>query len=106
MLKDQQMKIKVAAGQTIEDVAIERYGTVEGAILIMQDNNLSPDDLLIAGQELEIRDTVPNINDKNVTIKDLVDAKNIRPNSGIEGIRDIIFYVEDEYVEDDYFEEQ
>lgn len=98
------MKIKVSPGQSLEDIAIEQYGTVEGVILILMDNNLSPDSLLIGGQELVIRDEVPDINGRNQTVQRLIAEKVVHPNSGFEDIRELVLYIEEEYIDDDYFE--
>ena len=47
--------ITVKAGQTIADIAIQEYGTVEGMVLIVQANpGLNITSALVAGSELVI----------------------------------------------------
>lgn len=98
--------IIVSKGQTIENIAVQYYGSREGVINILQDNNLGLDGLLLGGQELLVADEVPELNDINRAVERQLRRNNIVPNSGMAKV--VIpgdsTYFEDDYVEDDYVE--
>lgn len=52
------MKTVVQAGQSLFDVAIQEYGTVEAVMLLAKSNNRSMTDALTAGQVLEVPNQV------------------------------------------------
>lgn len=71
------------SGQTIIDIAIEKYGCYEGVFIILQDNptlflgcNLKP------LQRVLLRDDVPVFTDNNIAIAQYFADKNIKVNSG------------------------
>lgn len=47
------MKVVVLAGQTLADIALQVYGSVEGVFVLAQENGLEITDTLLPGQELE-----------------------------------------------------
>lgn len=49
--------IKVEYGQSVWDIAVKEHGNVEAALPVLSDNDLTPTDELISGQELHIRET-------------------------------------------------
>lgn len=53
-------RVKVLAHQTMLDIAVQEYGTVEAVFLIAQANDLSPTVKLEAGAELLLPDVVLN----------------------------------------------
>lgn len=57
------MKIVVKGGQTLSDIAIQVYGSLEAVTLIAQVNNISITDHLRPGMQLEI---VPAVYNKEV----------------------------------------
>ena len=54
------MKITVKNNQTLADIAIQEYGTIEGVFLLAQANDISPTELLKTGQQLTRPDAVLN----------------------------------------------
>lgn len=54
------MKTVVQAGQTLLDIAIQEYGTIEAAFMLAKTNDISITDTLQAGQEIEIPEKVYN----------------------------------------------
>lgn len=48
------MKITVRDGQTLSDIAIQQYGSLEAVTLIAEANNIGITDTLQPGQQLEI----------------------------------------------------
>jgi hypothetical protein len=51
-------KIKVYEGQSIYDIAVQEYGSVEGLFYLLADNNLTLDSNLKSGAELVVRDSI------------------------------------------------
>lgn len=47
------MKVKVLAGQSLLDVAVQEYGDLSGVFLLALQNDISPSGELRGGQELE-----------------------------------------------------
>ena len=47
------MKVTVLQNQTLSDIALQVYGTIEGVFVLATDNDLSVTDELKAGQVLE-----------------------------------------------------
>lgn len=68
-------KIKVLEGQSLLDIAIQEYGTVEAVIDIALVNYISPTEELEAGQEL----VLPDSTYKNIDIADYYTKKQIKP---------------------------
>lgn len=54
------MKIIVKNNQTLADIAIQEYGTLEGVFLLAQANDISPTDTLATGKKLTRPDVVLN----------------------------------------------
>lgn len=54
------MKTVVQAGQTLLDIAIQEYGTIEAASMLAKTNDISITDTLQAGQILEMPEKVYN----------------------------------------------
>lgn len=54
------MKTVVQAGQTLLDIAVQEYGTIEAVFMLAKANKLSVTDTLQAGQEIEIPEKVYN----------------------------------------------
>lgn len=54
------MNTVVQAGQTLLDIAIQEYGTIEAAFMLAKANDLSITDTLQAGQVIEIPEMVYN----------------------------------------------
>lgn len=52
------MKAIVQAGQTLFDIAIQEYGTLESVMQLAKVNNLSITEVLMAGQVLDVPDQV------------------------------------------------
>ena len=77
------MRVVVATqGQTIYDIAIQEYGCYEGVFQIMKDNEgfgLSTE--LVAGQSVNIQDTVPELTVDNQAIAQQFKVNNTRINS-------------------------
>ncbi len=48
------MKITVRDGQTLSDIAIQQYGSLEAVTLLAEANNIGITDTLQPGQQLEI----------------------------------------------------
>lgn len=69
------MKITVLTGQTIIDVAIQVYGSMEGVFALAQENGLSVTENLIPGQTLTY--STENVVDKNIVSR--YTAYGIRP---------------------------
>ena len=46
------MKTVVQAGQTLLDIAVQEYGTIEAAFMLARTNDMGITDTLQAGQEL------------------------------------------------------
>jgi hypothetical protein len=90
--------IKASEGQTIEDIALQEYGCYEGVFLLLEDNELGMDDLLVAKQELKIRQPIPTLND----FSKLVSEASLIPNSDMPGQASDNDYVDDDYVDEDY----
>lgn len=54
------MKTVVQAGQTLLDIAIQEYGTIEAAFMLAKTNDISITDTLQAGHEIETPEKVYN----------------------------------------------
>lgn len=54
------MKTVVQAGQTLLDIAVQEYGTIEAVFMLAKANDMSITDSLQAGQEIEIPEKVYN----------------------------------------------
>ncbi|MBI1228222.1 MAG: LysM peptidoglycan-binding domain-containing protein [Bacteroidetes bacterium] len=98
--------IKVKSGQSTEDIALQEYGAIEGVIYLLMDNNLSPSDSLYPGQELQIRDEVPELTESNRKIQSYLSSRGVSPNSGSAGVKTKVAYVTDGYVLDGYVKEE
>jgi hypothetical protein len=95
--------ITVGNGQQLEDIALLAYGDVAmGSMLLMIDNNLSPNTVLFGGQVLKARLSAAGLPDNSSSIKQLLAAENIDPNSNIFGEVDQQLYVDEDYVDEDY----
>lgn len=53
------MIVKVQHGQSLTDIAVQRYGSAAALVELAADNNLPLDAALQPGQSLTIRDTMP-----------------------------------------------
>lgn len=74
--------VVVAEGQTILDLALKHYGCLEGVANIVADNNLGgATTALLAGQEIEVQETTPELTDKNRRVKALLDQVNVEVNA-------------------------
>lgn len=58
------MKVTVLSNQSLADLAIQVYGSVEGVFLLAQENGLEVTDTLKAGQQLKV--SPGNIIDKRI----------------------------------------
>lgn len=76
-------KEKVLAGQSLYDFAIQVYGCPEGVFELLKDNDISIDQMLTAGQELNVKSVVPELNSRNKAIATVFKRENRKPNSGI-----------------------
>ena len=54
------MKTVVQAGQTLLDIAVQEYGTIEAVFMLAKANDMSITDSLQAGQQIEIPEKVYN----------------------------------------------
>jgi hypothetical protein len=54
------MKTVVQAGQTLLDIAVQEYGTIEAAFMLARTNDMGITDTLQAGQEIETPEKVYN----------------------------------------------
>ena len=52
------MKVKVKDGQTLADIAIQEYGSLEAAMELAKANGLSMTDIPAPGTELTLQDAV------------------------------------------------
>lgn len=52
------MKVKVKDGQTLADIAIQEYGSLEAAMELAKANGLSVTDIPASGTELTLQDAV------------------------------------------------
>ena len=52
------MKTVVQAGQTLLDIAVQEYGTIEAVFMLAKANDMSITDSLQAGQQIEIPEKV------------------------------------------------
>ena len=52
------MKVKVKDGQTLADIAIQEYGSLEAAMELAKANGLSVTDIPAPGTELTLQDVV------------------------------------------------
>lgn len=97
--------IKIAHGQTIEDIALQHYGAIEGLSMLMEDNGLSLDDLLVPGAELIIQDEADLLTDRASTVMTFYKINGLAPNTGMAGVAHpeyvVELYWEDNYTEND-----
>ena len=56
------MKTVVQAGQTLLDIAVQEYGTIEAAFMLARTNDMGITDTLQAGQEIETPEKVYTVN--------------------------------------------
>lgn len=98
------MKIITATyGQTLMDIAVQEYGCYEGVTLLMQDNDLALTANLVAGQELLIRDAVPELTATNQAVAQYNRLNGISVNSGNDAASSSNNgYVTEGYVTDGY----
>ena len=54
------MKVTVRAGQSLMDVALQEYGALEPVFDLARLNNISPTEVMSAGNSLERTDIVPD----------------------------------------------
>lgn len=94
--------ITAQSGQTIEDIALQEYGCVEGVVLLLDDNGLGQDDDVFTGQVLQVRDTVPVLTDNNVAVTEYIKNKGLNPNSSMVNDLQQAFYVNPGYWADGY----
>ncbi len=85
------MIIKVKAGQTIYDIALNKYGCYEGVFLLLQDNGLNLISDVLPGQSLVIRDAVPQLNSTNIPVVADMKLNSTTPNSGYKVVRNADF---------------
>lgn len=71
------MALSVLEGQSIFDIGVQEFGTLEDLFILVNDNNLSVNTKLISGQQLTVNKV--NIGDENV--KDFVVLGNITMNN-------------------------
>ncbi len=71
----------VRPGQSLIDVAIQVYGSLEAMFDLCLDNQLEMDDDLATGQELLIRDVLPDTADADIVA--YYQKKGIIVNSGL-----------------------
>lgn len=69
--------MKAQSGQSIFDIVLQEFGTLESLFIFLDDNNLSLNDRINASQELTANSV--NVGDEN--IKDFVTLKNITMNN-------------------------
>lgn len=93
--------IKVLYGQSVEDIAIQEYGALEGLRYLLPDNNLSLTELLYAGQELRIRTENDPVAPGAIQVVNFLKEQAVSPNNMLPGERDVN-YVEPNYWEDGY----
>lgn len=83
-------ELKVQIDQTIYDLAIQAYGSVEGVFLLMKDNpNLNLMDAPVPGEKVYVRDESLNAEVENyVMVKKVVPANVVNtkatPNTGFD----------------------
>ena len=93
--------IKVRFGQTIEDIAIQEYGSLSGVRFLLEDNpSISLDTLLFPGQELSIR--IVELTDSEVQMVNYLKQNKLNPVGGFVGEKPEISYVDEDYVEEGY----
>lgn len=52
------MKVKVRDGQTLADISIQEYGSLEAAMDLAKANGISLTDIPVPGSELQLHDAV------------------------------------------------
>lgn len=52
------MKVKVNDGQTLADISIQEYGSLEAAMELARANGMSITDIPVSGSELQLQDAV------------------------------------------------
>lgn len=72
-------KVKVLSNQSLLDLTIQKYGTIEGLFVFAIANDVSITDALITGTEL----MVPEFAESDFDIKRYYDDNVIRPATGL-----------------------
>lgn len=96
--------ITAAYGQSIEDICLQEYGSLEGLSLLLADNELGMDSLLYAGQPIVIQDDANAVSDSAKAVRQYLRDNALLPNAGFPGEAPDTAYVEDDYWDDDYSE--
>lgn len=84
-------KVLVAYGQTILDIAIQEYADASKAVELCRLNNLSLNDLLLAGREIMV-DVEPNKAIRELTLE--LRSLEVLPNSNLPRVEDLGAYVD------------
>jgi len=84
------MKITVKDGQTIYDVAIQYYGSINQLQLLFDDNELDNDSVLYSGQILYIQDNFINEITKYFETKSVNSSDNIKEFKSLENEKPVI----------------
>lgn len=71
------MEVKVKPGQTIYDLALQEYGSIEGVVIIAQENDLDLEEDLVEGSTIRI-----NSNPIDQSIVNYYKDNGIFPKSG------------------------
>lgn len=79
------IKVKVKARQTLLDIAVKVYGTIEGAFVLAEQNNVGITDDLEVGMEL----SVPKFKNEDLSVKEYYIRKDLNAFTGLEGMSGI-----------------
>lgn len=97
----------VTYGQTLIDIAVQRYGAYSGVFLLLQDNPALEriEAPLQPGVKLQYRDQVPQLTNRNRDFARQFDLNKVTVNNGRKVLPDegLGYYVEG-YIEEGYFE--
>lgn len=97
----------VTYGQTLIDIAVQRYGAYSGIFLLLEDNPLleSIEAVVQPGTKLLFRDQVPELTERNQDVVRHFELNQIVVNTGLKVLpgEGSGYYVEG-YIEEGYFE--
>lgn len=99
-------KVKVIEGQTILDLAIEKYGHLGGVFIILEDNpQYSITSVPVPGVDMNFRTEIQDPNQDAEYVRKYYSNRNYKVSSGHpsdDTIIDSDLYVDEDYWDDDY----
>ncbi|QSS96580.1 hypothetical protein [Psychroflexus sp. ALD_RP9] len=85
-------EVKVISGQSVFDIAIQVYGTIEGLSLLCLENNISITEELVPGQLLQ----VPEFEKAKKEIVNYFENRNIKPATALTQAQKAITVTQDD----------